>query len=131
MDSRSLYIPVILGTSRKGRMSAHAGCLLALKPTEFCMSNVRNNRHQARFDASAIEELADRNHHPGWRYIGFGCIHRYDVPAPHPNVLSQPQVRPASREQLAELLLCEDPIAHRFAGAVVACAPITGHRSQP
>ena len=29
MDSRPLYIPVILGTSRKGRMSAHVGCLLA------------------------------------------------------------------------------------------------------
>src|SRR5215472_4824602 len=29
MDSRPLYIPVILGTSRKGRMSAHVGRLLA------------------------------------------------------------------------------------------------------
>ena len=28
MNSRPLYIPVILGTSRKGRMSAHAGRLL-------------------------------------------------------------------------------------------------------
>src|SRR5215467_11363135 len=29
MDSRPLYIPVILGPSRKGRMSAHVGRLLA------------------------------------------------------------------------------------------------------
>jgi NAD(P)H-dependent FMN reductase len=29
MDSRPLYLPVILGTSRKGRMSAHVGRLLA------------------------------------------------------------------------------------------------------
>lgn len=29
MDSRPLYIPVILGTARKGRMSAHVGRLLA------------------------------------------------------------------------------------------------------
>ena len=29
MDSRRLYIPVILGTSRKGRMSAYVGRLLA------------------------------------------------------------------------------------------------------
>ena len=29
MDSRPLYIPVILGTSRKGRLSAHVGRLLA------------------------------------------------------------------------------------------------------
>src|SRR5215471_2019945 len=29
MDSRPLYIPVILGTSRKGRMSAYVGRLLA------------------------------------------------------------------------------------------------------
>ena len=29
MDARPLYIPVILGTSRKGRMSAHVGHLLA------------------------------------------------------------------------------------------------------
>jgi len=31
MASRSLYIPVILGTSRKGRMSAHVGRLLAVE----------------------------------------------------------------------------------------------------
>jgi NAD(P)H-dependent FMN reductase len=31
MDSRRLYIPVLLGTSRKGRMSAHVGRLLAVE----------------------------------------------------------------------------------------------------
>src|SRR6516162_2070545 len=67
---------------------------------------------------------------PGWRYMDFGCIHRYDLFAPPRNARSQPQVWPVSREQLGELGLWDDSIVHRFASVVVACASIAGHRGQ-
>lgn len=45
MDSRPLYIPVILGTSRKGRMSAYVGRLLASEVAKQAGIENRPDRH--------------------------------------------------------------------------------------
>src|SRR5580692_10517772 len=64
------------------------------------------------------------------RSTDFGCIHSYDLPAPHRNALSQPQVWPVSGGQKGELRLWDDSSVRRFASAVVAVASIAGFRGE-
>src|ERR1700693_208889 len=61
-------------------------------------------------------------------YIDFGCINRYDLPAPPRKALSQPQAPPVSMGQRGELRLWDHSSVHRFARAVVAGASIAGIR---
>jgi hypothetical protein len=55
---------------------------------------------------------------------------RYDLSAPHRNILSQPQVWPVSRGQTGALRLWNDSSVHCFASAVVAGASIAGLRGE-
>src|ERR1700677_1726659 len=59
-----------------------------------------------------------------------GCIHSYDLSARQSNALTQPQVWPVSRGQMARLRLWDDSTVHRFAAAVVAGASIAGLRGE-
>jgi hypothetical protein len=67
---------------------------------------------------------------PGWHYVDFGCIHRYDLPAPRRNAFSPPKFWPVSRGQMGELPLWDDSSFHRFARAIAAAASMAGLRGE-
>ncbi len=79
---------------------------------------------------AAYHRLRISTRRPGWRYTDFGCIHRYDLPSPRRNALSQPQVWLVFSGQTGELRLWDDSSVHRFACAVVAGASIAVLRGE-
>src|ERR1700730_11399016 len=62
------------------------------------------------------------------RYMTFGCIHRYDLPAPYRDARSEPQVLPVYKGWMDESCLRDESSVDRFARAVVAGVSIAGHR---